>query len=117
MLLGFMSLLLAVTQERISKICVPSKVGNIMLPCKKQADSESANLEVLKHFTKVMMWNLSSMNDLWRPHRRLDDDNKSASPPPPEVDSCSRVCFLISFLSPKKTKKKKEYHTFVLINN
>uniref|UniRef100_A0A2N9FCS0 MLO-like protein n=1 Tax=Fagus sylvatica TaxID=28930 RepID=A0A2N9FCS0_FAGSY len=94
MLLGFMSLLLAVTQERISKICVPSKVGNIMLPCKKQADSESANLEVLKHFTKVMMWNLSSMNDLWRPHRRLDDDDKSASPPPPEVvavnDSCSK---------------------------
>ncbi len=116
-----MSLLLAVTQERISKICVPSKVGNIMLPCKKQADSESANLEVFEHFTKVMMWNLSSMNDLWRPHRRLDDDDKSASPPPPEVvavnDSCSKVCFLISLLSPKKRKKKKEYHTFVLINN
>ncbi|KAK4419177.1 MLO-like protein 3 [Sesamum alatum] len=34
MLLGFMSLLLAVTQDTISKICVPSKVANTMLPCR-----------------------------------------------------------------------------------
>ncbi|KAL0309745.1 UNVERIFIED_CONTAM: MLO-like protein 3 [Sesamum radiatum] len=36
MLLGFMSLLLAVTQDKISRICVPSKVANTMLPCRRQ---------------------------------------------------------------------------------
>lgn len=95
MLLGFMSLLLAVTQERISKICVPSGAGNIMLPCRKQTNSESENLVGTEHFTKVMIWNLSSMNDLWwGPHRRvLDEDEIDDVPPspPPDVgavDSC-----------------------------
>ena len=93
-----MSLLLAVTQERISKICVPSGAGNIMLPCRKQTRSESE----IKHFTKVMIWNLSSMNDLWwGPHRRVLDENENGdvppSPPPDvdAVDSCPSVCFLI----------------------
>ncbi|KAL0375102.1 UNVERIFIED_CONTAM: MLO-like protein 3 [Sesamum radiatum] len=36
MLLGFMSLLLAVTQDKISKICVSSKVANTMLPCRRE---------------------------------------------------------------------------------
>ncbi|XP_050242918.1 MLO-like protein 3 [Quercus robur] len=87
MLLGFMSLLLAVTQERISKICVPSGAGNIMLPCRKQTRSESE----IKHFTKVMIWNLSSMNDLWwGPHRRVLDENENDDvppSPPPDVDA------------------------------
>ncbi|KAL4605364.1 hypothetical protein ACB092_09G023500 [Castanea dentata] len=39
MLLGFMSLLLAVTQERISKMCVPNGAGNIMLPCRKMPEA------------------------------------------------------------------------------
>jgi mlo protein len=34
MLMGFISLLLAVGQTPISKICIPAKAGNIMLPCK-----------------------------------------------------------------------------------
>lgn len=42
MLLGFMSLLLAMTQERISKICVSTKVAEIMLPCRK-ADGDNEN--------------------------------------------------------------------------
>ncbi|KAK9985478.1 hypothetical protein SO802_030429 [Lithocarpus litseifolius] len=96
MLLGFMSLLLAVTQEHISKICVPSGAGNIMLPCRKQTDSESENMVAIKHFTKVMIWNnLSSMNDLWRPYRRLDEEEEEedndVAPSPPEagaIDSC-----------------------------
>lgn len=97
-----MSLLLAVTQESISKICVPSGAGNIMLPCRKQTDSKSENLVAIEHFTKVMIWNLSSMNDLWwGPHRRvLDEDEIDDVPPspPPDVgavDSCPSVCFLI----------------------
>ncbi|KAL0409892.1 UNVERIFIED_CONTAM: MLO-like protein 3 [Sesamum latifolium] len=36
MLLGFMSLLLAVTQDKISNICVPSKVASTMLPCRRE---------------------------------------------------------------------------------
>ncbi|XP_050242919.1 MLO-like protein 3 isoform X1 [Quercus robur] len=94
MLLGFMSLLLAVTQERISKICVPSGAGNIMLPCRKQTNSEPENLVAIKHFTKVMIWNLSSMNDLWGPYRRLEEEEEEdndAPPSPPEAaatDSC-----------------------------
>ncbi|KAI5666217.1 hypothetical protein M9H77_16070 [Catharanthus roseus] len=35
MLLGFMSLILTVTQRSISKICVPNRVANTMLPCRK----------------------------------------------------------------------------------
>ncbi|CAI9105137.1 OLC1v1003996C2 [Oldenlandia corymbosa var. corymbosa] len=42
MLLGFMSITLAVTQRQISKICVPIKVANSMLPCRKIAYPQSA---------------------------------------------------------------------------
>lgn len=35
MLLGFMSLLLAATQRPISKICIPNRFANTMLPCRK----------------------------------------------------------------------------------
>lgn len=35
MLLGFMSLILAVTQNHISKICIPNHVAYTMLPCRK----------------------------------------------------------------------------------
>lgn len=35
MLLGFMSLTLAVTQRSISKICIPTHVANTMLPCRR----------------------------------------------------------------------------------
>ncbi|KAK3150361.1 hypothetical protein QOZ80_3AG0232250 [Eleusine coracana subsp. coracana] len=38
MLMGFISLLLAVSQTPISKICIPKKAGNIMKPCKAKAD-------------------------------------------------------------------------------
>ncbi|KAL5984265.1 hypothetical protein ACLOJK_018369 [Asimina triloba] len=38
MLLGFISLLLTVTQKYIAKICIPVDAGNIMLPCKKEDD-------------------------------------------------------------------------------
>ncbi|KAM6593352.1 hypothetical protein CsatA_001055 [Cannabis sativa] len=35
MLLGFISLLLAITQDYISKICIPASVADTMLPCPK----------------------------------------------------------------------------------
>ncbi|XP_038972433.1 MLO protein homolog 1-like [Phoenix dactylifera] len=40
MLLGFISLLLTIGQAPISKICIPAKAGDIMLPCKKAHDVE-----------------------------------------------------------------------------
>ncbi|CAK9156290.1 unnamed protein product [Ilex paraguariensis] len=36
MLLGFISLLITVGTKPISKICIPTKAGDIMLPCKKE---------------------------------------------------------------------------------
>lgn len=36
MLLGFISLLITVGTKPISKICIPEKAGDIMLPCKKE---------------------------------------------------------------------------------
>ncbi|KAJ0087976.1 hypothetical protein Patl1_32067 [Pistacia atlantica] len=47
MLLGFMSLLLAVTQSFISNICIPTKVADIMLPCLKAVESESLDMMTL----------------------------------------------------------------------
>uniref|UniRef100_A0A5B7AJ27 MLO-like protein n=1 Tax=Davidia involucrata TaxID=16924 RepID=A0A5B7AJ27_DAVIN len=40
-LLGFMSLLLAATQRPISKICIPTRVANSMLPCRKSITTKS----------------------------------------------------------------------------
>ncbi|KAF9680292.1 hypothetical protein SADUNF_Sadunf06G0106100 [Salix dunnii] len=40
MLLGFMSLMLAVTQEPISKICIPANLADSMLPCRKEVESK-----------------------------------------------------------------------------
>ncbi|KAK9920878.1 hypothetical protein M0R45_029416 [Rubus argutus] len=48
MLLGFVSLLLAVTQDRIAKICIPAKLGDIMLPCRKVLN-ETATGENVEH--------------------------------------------------------------------
>ncbi|KAH7542598.1 MLO-like protein 3 isoform X1 [Ziziphus jujuba] len=41
MLLGFMSLILAVTQRPISRICIPTKVGQTMLPCRKSSSTKT----------------------------------------------------------------------------
>ncbi|CAI9110446.1 OLC1v1010469C1 [Oldenlandia corymbosa var. corymbosa] len=38
MLLGFVSLLITFGQQYVVKICIPSKAGNTMLPCKKPDD-------------------------------------------------------------------------------
>ena len=35
MLVGFLSLLLTVLQDPISKICISEKAGSVMLPCKE----------------------------------------------------------------------------------
>lgn len=39
--LGFMSLILAVTQRPVSKICIPTKVAYTMLPCRKSGPTKT----------------------------------------------------------------------------
>lgn len=39
MVLGFMSLMLNVTEGEVSKICIPIKYANRMLPCRKTIKS------------------------------------------------------------------------------
>ncbi|CAL2264395.1 unnamed protein product [Prunus armeniaca] len=41
MLLGFMSLILTVSQRSISKICIPTKIAYTMLPCRKSAPTKT----------------------------------------------------------------------------
>ncbi|KAI3752370.1 hypothetical protein L2E82_24363 [Cichorium intybus] len=41
MLLGFISLLLTVSQRMISKICIPPHLANYMLPCKREEQTSS----------------------------------------------------------------------------
>ncbi|GAV78097.1 Mlo domain-containing protein [Cephalotus follicularis] len=43
MVLGFMSLILTVTQKSISKICIPNKFAYSMLPCRKMAPPQTTN--------------------------------------------------------------------------
>ncbi|CAB4284312.1 unnamed protein product [Prunus armeniaca] len=45
MFLGFASLLLALTQDSISKFCIPAKLVDTMLPCRKKVAPESTRKE------------------------------------------------------------------------
>lgn len=49
MLLGFISLLLTVSQGLISKICVPENVSKTMLPCKHKESSTSSHFVTGRH--------------------------------------------------------------------
>ncbi|KAK7826377.1 mlo-like protein 3, partial [Quercus suber] len=49
MFLGFMSLILAVTQRYIAKICIPINVANSMLPCRKSASIETTKAVGFSH--------------------------------------------------------------------
>ncbi|KAL3531918.1 hypothetical protein ACH5RR_005439 [Cinchona calisaya] len=79
MLLGFLSLLLAIIQEPISKICISEKLADTMLPCKKQNDSQSQlgrqtiSLQVHQHIDVGVA--LSNMVVLPDGRRLLADDN------------------------------------------
>ena len=58
MLLGFMSLLLTFGTNYIKKICIPQKIGDTMLPCKKQEVkvSGSENRRRLLFFDEDVVW-------------------------------------------------------------
>lgn len=53
MQLGFLSLLLAVIQRPISKICIPNKIANSMLPCHQR---ELTSVENLKDRCGSRVW-------------------------------------------------------------
>ena len=54
MLLGFVSLLLTVSQRRIAKICIPKSVGETFLPCTEtSSDAEEETIcaeQVMKQY-------------------------------------------------------------------
>ncbi|KAH7843629.1 hypothetical protein Vadar_018984 [Vaccinium darrowii] len=84
MLLGFMSLLLAVTQVRISKICIPNRLADIMLPCQKQAETPTTTVQNVEHLVvglvgKYLPTGEIYNNTMWKvPHRLLADDEEAA---------------------------------------
>ncbi|KAK2658003.1 hypothetical protein Ddye_011055 [Dipteronia dyeriana] len=97
MLLGFMSLILAVSQNSISKVCVPIKTADIMLPCRQPVSAESQALKVENYehfFSRVIDGNFSSIEDpyeyiLWQQRRLVYDsgvaENDSVAA---AIDSC-----------------------------
>ncbi|KAI7998694.1 MLO-like protein 3 [Camellia lanceoleosa] len=83
MLLGFMSLILAVTQEPISNICIPTRLADIMLPCRKETKAETT--ATVEHLTVGVIRNLNFSvaglynGSLWTiPRRGLADDELDA---------------------------------------
>jgi mlo protein len=67
MLLGFISLLLTVTQNAITKICVPQSWTHHMLPCSfEEKEHEESKLSSTKHFQTFF-----SSNDVFDTARRL----------------------------------------------
>jgi len=58
MILGFMSLLLTVTQDAIIEICIPVRAADTMLPCRKRITNDTAILDSCS--AKNVWWNLSN---------------------------------------------------------
>jgi mlo protein len=56
MLMGFISLLLAVGQTPISKICIPAKAGSIMLPCKPPKGAAAAADDDKSDGRRRLLW-------------------------------------------------------------
>lgn len=50
MLLGFISLLLTVFQDRIATICIPKRYSDDWLPCRKKKNDDSDSEESTSHF-------------------------------------------------------------------
>jgi mlo protein len=63
MLLGFISLLLTFGTKYVAKICIPSNLGNIMLPCKKaeaeKQDSTDDRRRLLSFDDENFVWRRS----------------------------------------------------------
>lgn len=84
MLLGFMSLILAVTQRPISRICIPTKVANTLLPCRKSSSTKTTKAIGFAHLWAATPQNSLSMKDLFEgihlePERRLVENDSNGS--------------------------------------
>ncbi|KAL5703479.1 MLO-like protein 1 [Ranunculus cassubicifolius] len=55
MLLGFISLLLTVSQDRIAKICVSPDLTQHLLPCKKKGEEEELNPSTTSHLLRHLL--------------------------------------------------------------
>ncbi|KAL2502775.1 MLO-like protein 3 [Forsythia ovata] len=92
-----MSLLLAVTQKTISKICVPKKVAETMLPCSKAANPASfKDMEIYEHFIVGFLENVQLLvND--SKHRNIyrqladDADDNNIPKSTNATDSCTNA--------------------------
>ncbi|KAM5559847.1 MLO-like protein 3 [Rosa sericea] len=83
MLLGFVSLLLAVTQDRIAKICIPEKIGDIMLPCRKALNG-TTEVETVEHYVNKFAGNINSsgahvmFDEMFRQTQRILAEEEAA---------------------------------------
>lgn len=78
MVLGFMSLILTVTQRGISKICVPIEVAETLLPCRKTA---------LKNIKAI-----GSLEQLWANIGQISSFHERILAAAQNSDSCPEVC-------------------------
>ena len=72
MLLGFISLLLTVGTQYIVKICIPSKLGEFMLPCKLKnntyggggggGDDDKERRKLLSYAEDEILWRRALAN-------------------------------------------------------
>ncbi|XP_008804580.1 MLO-like protein 9 isoform X2 [Phoenix dactylifera] len=70
MILGFISLLLTFGQNYISKICIPEKAADTMLPCQLDEDQVEAELAEGGHHRRLL-WD--AIMDLYPKHRFLSE--------------------------------------------
>ncbi|KAH7513228.1 hypothetical protein FEM48_Zijuj12G0174300 [Ziziphus jujuba var. spinosa] len=95
MLLGFISLFLAATQDYIAKICIPSRLANIMLPCRIKDEPEAAQLQHFQHLANriVAKFSLPPAGNVFneilqQSYRRLAEE-ETANDGGGVADSCS----------------------------
>ncbi|KAF5466181.1 hypothetical protein F2P56_016131, partial [Juglans regia] len=95
MLLGFISLLLTVFQDRIAKICISEVLANKWLPCKKEKDNDdddsSSSSSSTAHFQTFFKY--PSFVDLPAGTARRLLAEASAS-----TESCAKVLYLVCYL-------------------
>ncbi|XP_059646900.1 MLO-like protein 3 [Cornus florida] len=100
MLLGFMSLILAVTQVQISNICISTRLADIMLPCSKPKNTTSTTTVVEDYQVYSTVFGVvghllhvngfyNNTNNSWTPHRGLDEEEKVPVNETATTDSCA----------------------------
>lgn len=84
MILGLMSLILAVAQRFIYKICIPTTVANSMLPCRKSMTTTTTKALGLAHIWTGASEHHFPATDVFKdfpsqPERRLASADNSTS--------------------------------------